>query len=414
MSDTSDLIYDWNVQGEAGRFRPSHPIEFDDETLRDGLQSPSVTDPTIEQKVRLLHLMNDLGIHSADIGLPGAGPRAVEDVLRLAEEIAGNGMAIEANCAARTLRVDIDPIIEISQKAGIPIEASVFIGSSPIRQFAEDWTLDKMLHHSADAVKYATDAGLPVMYVTEDTTRAHPDTIDRLYTTAIENGARRVCVCDTVGHVTPNGVKSLLGHVLAVVARTGEDVKVDWHGHRDRDLSIANTLAAIEAGVHRVHGTGLGVGERVGNTPMDMLLVNLKLLGWIDNDLTKLNEYCQLVHEATTAPLPNNYPVFGEDAFETATGVHAAAVIKAFKKGDSWLADRVYCGVPAGDFGLEQKIRIGPMSGKSNVIFWLERRGIEAEEDLVDRIFDRAKQTNRLLTDDEIRSVIDMAASARS
>ncbi len=414
MTNASDLIYDWNVQGEAGRFRPRHPIEFDDETLRDGLQSPSVTDPAIDEKVHILHLMNDLGIHTADIGLPGAGPRAVEDVLVLAREIATNRLAIRPNCAARTLRVDIDPIVQVTQKTGLPIEACVFIGSSPIRQYAEDWTLDKMLRHSEDAVTYATANGLPVMFVTEDTTRAQPETIRKLYTTAIECGARRVCVCDTVGHVTPIGVRNLVAFVQEVVRDSGEDVKIDWHGHRDRDLSVANTLAAIEAGVHRVHGTGLGVGERVGNTPMDMILVNLKLLGWIENDLTRLGEYCRTISRACRVPIPHNYPVFGNDAFETATGVHAAAVIKAFRKGDTWLADRVYSGVPAGDFGLEQQIRIGPMSGKSNVIFWLEKHGVAADEDLVGAIFDRAKQTPRLLTDDEIWSAVHMKSKVES
>lgn len=401
-----DLIYDWNAVGEEGTFRPAKRIEFDDETLRDGLQSPSVRDPDIAEKIRMLHLMDELGIDAADIGLPGAGPRAVADVLALAHEIVRGKLRIRPNCAARTLKVDIDPIVEVSQKAGIPIEASVFIGSSPIRQYAEDWTLDKMVKHSEDAVSHAVKNGLPVMYVTEDTTRALPDTLERLYATAIHAGARRICVCDTVGHATPSGVAALLAHVHAVVKKTREDVKVDWHGHRDRDLSIVNTLAAIRAGADRVHGTGIGVGERVGNTPMDLLLVNLKLLGWIDNDLRKLGEYCETISKATGVPIPRNYPVFGEDAFETATGVHAAAVIKAYRKGDVWLADRVYCGVPAGEFGREQKIRVGPMSGKSNVVFWLERRGYPADEDLVQEIFDRAKHSDRLLADDEIIEIV--------
>ncbi|MBI4615871.1 MAG: 2-isopropylmalate synthase [Planctomycetes bacterium] len=401
-----DLIYDWNAVGEEGTFRPAKRIEFDDETLRDGLQSPSVRDPDIAEKIRMLHLMDELGIDAADIGLPGAGPRAVADVLALAHEIVRGKLRIRPNCAARTLKVDIDPIVEVSQKAGIPIEASVFIGSSPIRQYAEDWTLDKMVKHSEDAVSHAVKNGLPVMYVTEDTTRALPDTLERLYATAIHAGARRICVCDTVGHATPSGVAALLAHVHAVVKKTREDVKVDWHGHRDRDLSIVNTLAAIRAGADRVHGTGIGVGERVGNTPMDLLLVNLKLLGWIDNDLRKLGEYCEAISKATGVPIPRNYPVFGEDAFETATGVHAAAVIKAYRKGDVWLADRVYCGVPAGEFGREQKIRVGPMSGKSNVVFWLERRGYPADEDLVQEIFDRAKHSDRLLADDEIIEIV--------
>ncbi len=407
MSHTiDDLIYDWNTI-EGHDVAPKYPIEFDDETLRDGLQSPSVRDPEVEEKLEILHLMNDLGIHAADVGLPGAGPRAREHVMRLCREIRDAKLNVSPNCAARTLQQDIEPIVEVSQTIGIAVEASVFIGSSPIRQYAESWTMEQMLQHSRNAVLFAVENDLPVMYVTEDTTRAQPEDLRRLYTTAIECGARRICVCDTCGHVTPNGVVNLVRFIQSVVADTGvEGVQIDWHGHRDRNLSIPNTLAAIHTGVHRVHGTALGIGERVGNTPMDLLLVNLKLMGLIDNDLTKLGSYTTAASKAVGVPIPVNYPVFGEDAFETATGVHAAAVIKAFEKGDSWLADRVYCGVPAGEFGKEQKIRIGPMSGKSNVVFWLSRNNIEVSDEVVDRIFRKAKETPRLLEDEEIRQLV--------
>ncbi len=399
-----ELIYDWNTAGDF--FKPLKRIEFDDETLRDGLQSPSVQDPSIEEKIEILHLMTDLGIDSADIALPGAGPRAREQALRIAREIVDSKLGIQANCAARTVKQDIIPIIEISQETGLSIEVSAFIGSSPIRIYAEEWNLDTMLRLSEEAVTLAVRAGLPVMYVTEDTTRADPDALDKLYTTAIECGARRICVCDTVGHAIPQGVRNLVGFIRKVVQKTGEDVKIDWHGHRDRGLSIPNTIAAIEAGVDRVHGTALGVGERVGNTPMDILLVNLKLLGWIDKDLTKLPEYCRKVSRACNVPIGLNYPVMGEDAFRTATGVHAAAVIKAQKKGDFWLADRVYSGVPAHIFGREQVIEIGPMSGESNVVFWLEQKGIEPKKEIVAKIFTLAKSSRGLLDEDRLMELL--------
>lgn len=401
----SDLIYDWNTHEDSG-FMPAEPIQFDDETLRDGLQNPSVVDPPIDDKIEILHLMNDLGINTAALGLPGAGPRAREDVLYLAQEIAHNKLAIQANCAARTVEADIVPIIEISQKAGIPIEACTFIGSSPIRQFAEGWDIDFLLRQTEKAIQFAVGHGLPVMYVTEDTVRSHPDDIRRLYTAAVNSGASRVCVCDTVGHVTPDGARNLVGFVREIVQSTGAQVGIDWHGHRDRGLDVANTLAAITAGATRVHGCALGVGERVGNTPMDLILVNCKLNGWIDNDLMALKAYCQKVSEALRVPIPRNYPVVGEDAFRTGTGVHAAAIIKAEKKGASWLADRVYSGVPAEWFGGHQRIEIGPMSGESNVIYWLQKRGLEPKKAWVTAIFEKAKNSNRLLTDDEILAVI--------
>ena len=402
--DREGLIYDWN---HAGRERASaRRVEFDDETLRDGLQSPSVTDPPIEKKIEILHLMDSLGIDSADIGLPGAGPRAVADVTRLAQEIVDCKLDIRPNCASRTVRADIEPIVDISQKVGIAIEACTFIGSSPIRQYAEGWSLEMMLTATEDAVKFAASHDLPVMYVTEDTTRAHPDTIRALYTTAIEAGARRICVCDTVGHATPEGTRALIAYIKSIIEATGEDVKIDWHGHQDRGLGVINSIAAMEAGADRLHGTALGVGERVGNTPMDQLLVNLQLMGYIDRDLSNLMRYCEVASEATGIPIPITYPVVGRDAFRTATGVHAAAVIKAFRKGDEWLADAVYSGVPARMFGREQLIEIGPMSGKSNVIFWLERHGVEPTAERVERIFNHAKQRNSVLTDEEVMALV--------
>lgn len=403
--DREKLIYDWNAEG-GGAKKPPQKIHFDDESLRDGLQSPSVTSPSLEDKIRIFRLMDDLGIDIADIGLPGAGPHVVATVTRLAREKVNAKMKIAVCCAARTVLADIQPVVDVSQKVGIPIRVDTFIGSSPIRQYAEDWTMDRMLAHTREAVSFAVKNGLSVMYVTEDTIRADPKSVELLYTTAIEAGARTVCVCDTVGHGTPDGVRALVRYVKEVIAKTKQKVRVEWHGHQDRGLGVINSIAALEAGADCVHGTGLGIGERCGNTPMDQLLVNLKLMGWIANDLRKLADYCRAVSEACKVPIPKNYPVIGEDAFETGTGVHAAAVIKAFKKGDAWLADRVYSGVPAGEFGFEQKIRVGPMCGKSNVIWWLEKNGVEATPERVDLVFAAAKKSDRLLTDDEIREVL--------
>lgn len=403
----SELIHDWNTLRGAFDYSVARGVELNDETLRDGLQSPSVTDPPIDAKLRLLQLMDALGIHSADIGLPGAGPRAVHDVERLARSIVENGLAIRPNCAARTLRADVAPIAEISQRVGIAIEACTFIGSSAIRQYAEDWTLERMLRATEEAVTFAIQEGLPVMYVTEDTTRAHPETLKALYRCAIAAGAARICLADTVGHATPHGVRQLVRFVREeIVAPLGVPISIDWHGHRDRGLGVSNALAAIEEGVDRVHGTALGIGERCGNTEMDLLLVNLKLLGVHDRDLSLLPEYVHLASEACRVPLAYNWPVFGEDAFRTATGVHAAAIIKAVAKGDAAFADQVYSGVPAGLFGLQQKIEISPMSGISNVRHWLARHGYDAgDEGLCQHILTSAKRGDHTFSDDEVRAL---------
>jgi isopropylmalate/homocitrate/citramalate synthase len=401
----SNLIYDWNTVTGSG-FKPAGQVLLNDETLRDGLQSPSVKDPPIEKKIEILHLMEALGINSLNLGLPGAGPRAVADVERLAREIVRSKLKIKANCAARTLESDIRPIADIVQRTGMPIEAATFIGSSPIRRYTENWTDDFLLTTTEKAVTFARGLGLDVMYVTEDTTRCDPETIKRLYKTAIEHGARSIVICDTCGHVTPSGVTALIRFVMdEVVKPSGEKIRVDWHGHCDRGLALANSLAAFAAGADSVHAAAIGIGERVGNTQMDQMLVNLKLMGvspWAEQDLSKLKDYCHVVSEATGVPIPLNYPVFGADAFRTATGVHAAAVIKAFKKNDVELANTVYSGVPAQYFGLEQVIDIGPMSGKSNVIYWLERHGIPATDETVERIFQKAKSANCCLSEAQI------------
>jgi isopropylmalate/homocitrate/citramalate synthase len=400
--EPNELIYNWEEHGPRHLPFPRKPVQLDDETLRDGLQCPSVTDPPLDKKIELVHLMDKLGINTADIGLPGAGPNAREHIMALAKEMLP--LAITPNVACRTMVGDIEPVVDMVQKLGAPIEVCAFIGSSPIRAYAEDWDLKQMEKIVADAVGFGTRNGLPVTFVTEDTIRSTPDTLRHLFTVALEQGATRLCLCDTVGSGTPAEVRNLVKWTRQFLVDHGaEHVGIDWHGHRDRGLGLINTLSAIAQGADRAHGCAMGIGERAGNTEMDLLLVNLKITGWIKRDLTALGEYMRVASEAVGRPLRGEYPVFGDDAFETGTGVHAAAVIKAYRKGDNWLADRVYSGVPAGDFGLEQRISVGPMSGKSNVIWKLERLGIAPTEEAIGAVLAAAKGSKRLLTDDEVR-----------
>ena len=408
--DEQDLIHDWNKEGaDAFEWDSLSGIQLNDETLRDGLQNPSVVDPRIEDKIELLHLMDELGIHTANVGLPGAGPRAVDSAVALVREIVDSGLSISANCAARTLVADVRPIVEISQDAGIPIEACTFIGSSPIRQFAEGWTLEDLLQISEKAVTFAVAEELPVMFVTEDTVRARPDTLKALYGHAIEWGVGRLCVADTVGHATPDGVTALIRFVIdEIIKPSGAAVGVDWHGHRDRGLGLPNALAAVKAGATRIHGTALGVGERVGNVEMDLLLVNLKLLGVHDADLTRLPDYCNLAADACQIPVASSYPVVGRDAFRTGSGVHASAIVKAKAKGHSWLADRIYSGIPAAMVGRVQEIEVGPFSGLSNVKAWLGSHGYDPADPEACRIlYDAAKLADHTLTHDEIQSLLE-------
>jgi 2-isopropylmalate synthase len=412
--EDSDLIYDWNSVEKVAALSPRKRIQFLDETLRDGIQSPSVVDPAIEDKLRIVDLANDLGIDTMDIGLPGAGKRAIEDVTTIATHIRDAKLRVKASCAARTHQNDVQAIVDISQAVGIEIEILCFIGSSPIRQYAEDWDLSRMMQLSADAIDLGRKYNLPVAYVTEDTTRSRPEVLTKLFTNAVEHGASRLIVCDTVGHVTPDGIRNLLKFTRNVLDGMGRpDVGIDWHGHNDRGLGVVNSIFAIEYGADRIHGTALGIGERVGNAALDQILLNLKLLGELpEHDLTKLVLWCKVVSQATRVPIHPQYPLVGSDAFRTATGVHAAAIIKAEKKGHEWLADRIYSGVPAGMFGKEQEIEVGHYSGESNVVYWLKKRGFEPTKELVAAVLGAAKRGNRVLTDDEIVAVIKQHVSA--
>jgi 2-isopropylmalate synthase len=416
-ANISELIYDWNTI-YARSMIPAGRVLLNDESLRDGLQSPSVRDPSIEEKIEILHLMEAIGINMLDIGLPGAGPRAQTHCEALAREIGRANLKIKPNCAARTHQNDIRPVAEIVEATGVPVEVATFIGSSPIRRYTEDWSDDFLQRTTENAVKYAVGLGLDVMYVTEDTTRCDPETIQRLYSTAIRYGAKAIVICDTCGHATPMGVVALMHFVInEVVKPSGENIRVEWHGHCDRGLAVANSIAALVAGAEVVHATACGIGERVGNTQMDQMLVNLKLLGiepWKSQNLTQLKQYCEAVSKATGVPIPKNYPVVGDDAFRTGTGVHAAALIKAYHKKDDMLANSIYSGVPSHFFGMEQIIEIGPMSGKSNVQYWLEKHGIPATDELVDRIFQRAKDSDRMLTDEEIKETVTAANGVKA
>jgi 2-isopropylmalate synthase len=406
-----ELIYDWNSTEKVAPLSGRRSVQFLDETLRDGIQSPSVVDPTIEDKLRLVELANELGIDTMDIGLPGAGKRAIEDVTTIARHIRANKLTIKPSCAARTHLHDVQAVVDISQEVGIEIEILCFIGSSPIRQYAEDWDLPRMMKLSADAIDLGRRYNLPVSYVTEDTTRSRPEVLTKLFTNAVEHGAHRLTVCDTVGHATPDGIRNLLKFTRNVLDGTGRpEVGIDWHGHNDRGLGVVNSIFAIEFGADRIHGTALGIGERVGNAALDQILLNLKLLGELpDHDLTKLVEWCQTASRATHVPIHPQYPLAGSDAFRTATGVHAAAIIKAEKKGDAWLADRIYSGVPAGMFGKEQAIEIGYYSGESNVVYWLKKRGYEPTKELVAAVLGAAKRGDHVLGDDEVVAVIERA-----
>jgi 2-isopropylmalate synthase len=396
---TSALIFDWN----AARGERPVPLAVTllDETLRDGLQSPSVKQPSLTEKMQGLELMNELGIEYVNLGMPSASPRAFAEALELCREIDKQRYRIRPVCAGRTLLGDVSAIVEISQRGGLAVEASLFVGSSPIRAAAEDWDLDFLLQRSASAIDAARQADLPVTFVTEDATRARPETLRALFSLAIERGAARICLCDTVGFATPEGAAAVTHFTREIV---GARVGLDWHGHNDRGLGVANALSAARAGADRLHATALGVGERVGNPAMELLLLNLAL-SHAPRSLGRVSAYCDHFSRVLGISVGDNQPLVGKNAFRTATGVHASAIAKAEAK-SPWLGAHVYNLLSAASIGQQAEICIGPMSGASNVQHWLTSHGISPSEPLLRAILERAKSTDHVLSDAELLSVI--------
>ena len=406
--EMTDLLFDWNKIAKGAPPGLLGQAFVFDETLRDGLQSPSVIEPSIEQKLSLINQMDALGIVACDLGMPGASTRQQEDIKRMLKHIRDNNLKICPVIACRAVISEIAWTVKVSQEMDIPLEIYIVIASSPIRQFVENWSLTFIENQSKDVIEYAVNNGLKCTYVSEDSTRATPEQLRRLFVTAIEAGASRLCLCDTVGDATPDGAESLTKFTLNLINELGRSVEVDWHGHNDRGLALANALAAGTAGATRLHGCAAGIGERCGNTSTDQLLINLKLSNhpfYGNRSLKDLSNYVQNATLACGYVLPINYPVIGRDAFRTSSGMHAAAIMKANVKGGRWLADRVYSSVSAEDVGREQIIEVGPMSGLSNVNYWLNKHGLPKE--FAESLLKRVKQYTKVLEDSEIYKLID-------
>ncbi len=403
-ADPTALIHDWNT-AEGASFAAKREVSLLDDTLRDGLQNAAVRMPTRDEKAEMLGLMAGIGVACVNLGLPGSSRQAFDDARYACEVISQEKLGLGVAVAGRTLEADMHAIVELAEKTGVALEAHAFVGSSAIRWLAEGWDFARVRRMTEAALGVLRRAGLTATFVTEDTTRSRPDVLRELFAMALDAGAARLCLCDTVGHATPDGTRRLVGFTRAFVEKRAPGTAIDWHGHNDCGLALANALAALDAGADRAHATALGVGERVGNVPMELLVMNLALRGRVTVDAKRLAAYCERSTAALGWSVPANYPLIGKNAFRTATGVHAAAIVKAKRLSDA-VADRVYSAVPAGAFGRENEICIGAMSGASNVIFWLEQRGIAATDALVRAVLERARASARVLTDDEILQVV--------
>jgi 2-isopropylmalate synthase len=395
------LIFDWNA---PERLPEARPFTLLDDTLRDGLQSTVVRQPSLEARVELLGAMARAGVRSVNLGMPVVSSAAFAATVELCREAERLGLGVVL--AGRTLERDMRAIVEVAEKTGIPLEGHAFVGSSAIRARVEEWSVETVRGRSEAAIGVLVRAGLAAAFVTEDTTRSHPATLRTLFRVALDAGATRLCLCDTVGHSTPDGVQRLVSFTRAVVAEHGRPVALDWHGHADRGLALANALAALDAGIDRVHATALGLGERAGNTPLELLLLNLSLAGRWTADLVPVVEYCRRAADLLGVAVPASHPLLGDAAFRTATGVHAAALQKAAKKA-AWLSDRVYGAVPSAVVGRSQEVCVGPLSGRANVEAWLRAHAVPLTEARVSRILTRARAADHVLADAELLAMVD-------
>lgn len=396
------LIFDWNNDTQSAEKKR---IELNDETLRDGLQATYVRHPSLKEKIALLGLMERVGIESANIGFPISGQEQKKDITGLIEYAQAKKFKIRLGCGARILIKDVEAIVDVVEKTGMIVEVGLFVGSSRIRYLVEKWDLRQMGKQVEQSISFAVKKGLPVMFVTEDTTRARPRTLSYLYQVAINSGATRICICDTVGHATPWSTEKLIHFIRSKIIGANKKIKIDWHGHNDKGLAIANCLAAAKAGVDRIQASALGVGERAGNACLVQVVVNLQNSGFLNKNLKYLEKYSRKAAKVLRVKIPPNYPFIGKDIFKTATGVHAAAIKKAWVLNKPSLAGMVYSAVDPVLLGKKPEILIGPMSGKANVEWTLEELNIKVNPDLIEALLDRAKTKRKILSKAEIIKV---------
>lgn len=396
-----NLLYQWE-QPVGGK-----TVLVDDETLRDGLQDPSCRQPSCEAKKEYLHLIAELGVQAVDLGMPAASPQVEQEVEALLREIATWSLGLAANCAVRTLERDVLTCAAISHRVGFPLEVMLFLGFSSLRRTVEGWDRDFLLRKLELIVRLAVREGLSVTFVAEDASRTSPGDLEAAVLCAVRAGVSRICLADTTGVLSPRGAEKLVAFTRTTLRDYGfQAVQLDWHGHNDRGLGLACALAAAGAGATRLHGTLLGVGERAGNPPLEQLLLNLHLLGFLQVPEGKLVPNLLRAADLLGLTVPPKAPVLGELAFATATGVHASAIFKAKELGCPDFQELVYNPFPPSWLGTSQRVLIGPYSGSANVRYWLLEHGLPVDPAVVKAILAAAKKKPMVLPDQEILEII--------
>ena len=391
------LVYDWN-QSEGN----PKVVSLCDETLRDGLEGGVNRLPSLDEKLELLSLAHSSGIGDVMVGFPGQ-EIAYREALEICKGVSAKGLNTRLGLLGRMVEADIEAIDRIRQASGCSVVAHLFIPCSPIRRFVDQWDIDELERLTRLGVRLANQLGLPVNFSPEDTSRAEPKVVEHLCQVAVEEGATEITVCDTVGYLTPLGTSKLVQHLRHFLDTKVGKVRLDFHGHNDRGLALANSLAAVAAGADCIQGTVLGIGERAGNAPLDLVMINLQMQGlWNCDTLVNLKEYCLEVARLCNLSIPDKYPVFGKQSFSTQMGVHASAILKAKRHHNGELATCVYSGVDPNLVGLNYDVQVGPFSGRANVKFLMHQHNITLADEAIDHILEKARTENRILTKTEI------------
>lgn len=376
-------------------------VQVLDTSLRDGLQDAQIRHPSLEEKERLVDILVQVGVEAIDIAIPIARGSHLREAIQLARRIPSN---VTVACLARTDASDIQAAVDLAQGAGRPIETIVFCGASPLRRWVEDWDVTEITEWMAKSVNFASKQGLIPTVATEHTTQTEPEVIKQIYLAGLDNGGQKVCIADTSGAASPISTEKIIRFFRDEVLKSFNDVDIDWHGHNDRGLSVINSLVALSAGAQRVHGTAIGIGERAGNTPLEQMLINLKMARDPKRqDLGAISELATFAAEIFNVPVPPNYPGLGEKVYRTASGIHAAAELKAGQLGLKGTTP--YSAVSPEWVNRETDVVVGPLSGSHNVRFVAERLGIPATNEFIARALDVAKSANRILTDQDIKNI---------
>lgn len=396
-------IYDWDKEGSEKL--KSSSFRLLDTTLRDGLQTPGIIQPSLEDKLRVIDYDAQLGIEAIDVCLPAdPSTRYFQEGVKCANYINTKYPQTEIFVLARTIQSDVNATMQFAQDAGCKVSVILFRGSSDLRLLAEDWHEDSIINDMGKFTKQLVGKGLNVTCATEDSTRTRPDFLKQIFEAGRAEGANEFCIADTVGYADPWGIKNEVSWLKQDVL-DDNNLQIQYHGHNDTGNAVSNSIAAIAAGAKTIHVTHIGMGERAGNASTEGVLANLTRRGINKYDLHKVVEGSNFVAEAFGVKIPNNHPLIGADVFSTESGIHAAGIDNARKKGLN-VSGIIYSAVSPEVVGRETIVNIGPLGGIHSVKWVLDRMGVPSSAELTSALLMQARIQNRALTPSEIKAVV--------